>query len=36
VRGEAATLDRAIVRRLVRRELGFEAVVLADALEMMA
>jgi beta-N-acetylhexosaminidase len=34
VNGEAATLDRAIVHDLLRDDLGFEGVVLADALEM--
>ena len=34
VNGEAATLDRAIVHDLLREELGFDGVVLADALEM--
>jgi beta-N-acetylhexosaminidase len=34
VNGDAATLDRAIVHDLLRNELGFDGVVLADALEM--
>ena len=34
VHGDAATLDRAIVHDLLRDELGFDGVVLADALEM--
>jgi beta-N-acetylhexosaminidase len=34
VNADAATLDRAIVHDLLRRELGFDGVVLADALEM--
>jgi beta-N-acetylhexosaminidase len=34
VNGEAATLDRAIVHDLLRGELGFDGVILADALEM--
>jgi len=34
VNGDAATLDRAIVHDLLRAELGFDGVVLADALEM--
>ncbi len=34
VHGEAATLDQSIVNDLLRQELGFEGVVLADALEM--
>jgi beta-N-acetylhexosaminidase len=34
VHGEAATLDRSIVHDLLRCQLGFDGVVLADALEM--
>jgi beta-N-acetylhexosaminidase len=34
VNDDAATLDRAIVHELLRVELGFEGVILADALEM--
>lgn len=34
VHGEAATLDRSIVHDLLRGDLGFDGVVLADALEM--
>jgi beta-N-acetylhexosaminidase len=34
VNGDAATLDRAIVHDLLRSELGFDGVILADALEM--